>query len=1017
MLKLSNIVKDYTVGGDTVVNALKGVSLEFREHELVAILGPSGCGKTTLLNIIGGLDNYTDGDLIINGTSTKKYKDPDWDAYRNHSIGFVFQSYNLIPHQSVLANVELALTLSGVPKSERRRRAAEALKMVGLGDQLKKRPSQMSGGQMQRVAIARALVNDPDILLADEPTGALDSETSVQLMEILKDISTRKLIIMVTHNPELAERYATRIVRVLDGNILSDSNPVTEEERAELEANDIIRNVKKKKRGKKADKKPSMSFFTALSLSLNNLMTKKARTFLTSFAGSIGIIGIALILALSNGVQNYIDRVQEDTLSSYPITIEAESVDMGALMSSIMGVSESAAEEKTDEELGDKVYSSAVMYEMVNALNSAEMTHNNLAAFRDYLETPDADGKRPLDELATAIRYDYNVDLNVFTTDSAGKIVNSDTDTIMTAMMQAVYGSGGAVTGGGMAGGGMMSSSYSSMMSGFDIWEEMLAPADTDESGYLVNELLREQYDVIYGDWPRKANEIVLVVDKNNTVSDMVLYALGFYSTDEMEKIMSSAMAGEALSTEIKSWTFEEICKTPLKMIPACDRYSYNAATESYTDLMATETGLQYLYSSAEELKIAGIIRANKDAAANMMTGYLGYTSELSEKVIKKTAESDIVKAQLADTENDIILGLPFKSSVEENIDDASRAAAVREFLKGAEESVRGAAYVDMTAMPSDEYIAQTVQAALAQMNRQMVEEALIAAFAQQMQTGDLEAVRGYIVAMDDATLFGYMGQMLGEKYSREYSAGVRAELEQISISELAARYDTANFSDAAYLAIYDEYMPGKYSEADYESNLKTLGYIDIDSPATMNIYAATFADKEAIGDVIAAYNETVEEADQISYVDYVALLMSSITTIINAISYILMAFVSISLVVSSIMIGIITYISVLERTKEIGILRAIGASKKDISRVFNAETLIVGFGAGAIGIGFTLLICIPVNIIIRKLTEISILGASLPLAAGVILVVISMVLTLIAGLLPSRIAAKKDPVEALRSE
>lgn len=1011
MLSLKNIIKTYTAG-DTTVKALRGISLDFRENEFVAILGPSGCGKTTLLNIVGGLDQYDSGDLVINGTSTKKYRDAEWDAYRNHKIGFVFQSYNLIPHQTVLSNVELALTLSGVSKAERRRRAAEALTAVGLADQLKKKPNQMSGGQMQRVAIARALVNEPDILLADEPTGALDSETSVQLMNILKEISSRKLIIMVTHNPEIAEKYATRIVRMLDGNIISDSNPP---DRGELNAHAALQenSTGTKEKASKKQGKTSMSFFTALSLSLNNLMTKKARTFLTSFAGSIGIIGIALITALSSGVQTYINRVQEDTLSSYPIEIRAESVDMGSLISSLMGVRDSAHEQKDREELGDNVYSNAIMYELLNTLNSAEVTKNNLKAFREYLMTPDKNGSLPLDSAATAIKYEYDVDLSVYATDSNGKIVKSDVKTLMADLMKAFYGMSGSSAGGNMA------LSYYSNMQGFQIWEEMLTPpADNAEGGgYLVNSLLLEQYDVIYGDWPTAYNEVVLIVDRNNTVSDLVLYALGLISAEEMADSFSAAAEGRQIDIDRKSWSFSDITSLTMKMILPADRYGYNTETVKYTDLSASETGLSFLYSSAEEIKITGIVRASEDAVSGMLSGSIGYTSALTDYVISKTAVSDIVKKQLENPDTDIILGAPFKDSVGADLGEAEKAAAVREYLAAAPDEIKAELYVNLMSAPSEEYISKAVDMALAGMTRADIENILTSAFTEQMQSADPEVIKNYVASMDDETLRTYIGEMFAQKYAAEYAASVRAQLGAFSAAELAAMFSAAPIEDAQLASLYEEIVAPEISESTLEKNLELLGYVDINSPDKISIYAATFADKDKIADIISAYNAGVAEEDKISYVDYVKLLMSSITTIINAISYILMAFVSVSLLVSSIMIGIITYISVLERTKEIGILRSIGASKRDVTRVFNAETLIVGFAAGVIGIITTVLLCIPINYIIRRLTDIPTLGASLPPIAAIILLAISMVLTLIAGLIPSFIAAKKDPVIALRTE
>ncbi len=997
MLQLKKIVKTYTAG-DTRVSALRGIDLSFRKSELVAVLGPSGCGKTTLLNVIGGLDNYDSGDLTIGGVSTKEYTDSDWDAYRNHSIGFIFQSYNLIPHQSVLSNVELALTLSGVPRAERRRRAAAALESVGLGDQLHKKPNQMSGGQMQRVAVARALVNDPEILLADEPTGALDSETSVQLMDILKEISKTRLVIMVTHNPELAEKYATRTVRMLDGNIVDDTSPLSPEE---------IKEAKKDSR----TKKPSMSFLTALSLSLNNLMTKKGRTFLTSFAGSIGIIGIALILALSNGVQNYIDRVQEDTLSSYPITIQAESVDMGSLIASFAGVSEESEKQKSDEELGDNIYSNSVIYELMNTLNSTETQKNNLTDFKKFLETPDGEGNLPLDGIATTVKYDYDLHLGIYTKDKDGKIINSDAAVLLAAMSEAVYGSSAPA-------GAAASSPYASMsMGGFDVWEEMLDSDAETMNGYLISPLLREQYDVIYGDWPREYNEVVLVVDKNNSVSDLVLYTLGLISSEEISETFRQSMTGGQVDTTVHSWSFEDICATPLRLITSSDTYRYNDITDTYSDLTASEAGISYMYDHAEPIKICGIIRASDGAVSSMISGSIGYTTALSEHIIAKVGNSDIVKAQLSSPDKDVICGLPFKVEGADDMSEAQMAEAVRDYLAKAPAGERAAVYTEFMSVPTEEYLNTMLDSAMAGMTREMIVEQMVAAYAEQMQMSDIEAVRNYINEMSDQELFALARKSLAERFSAEYAASIRAKLGAMTTDALAVLYDSTVFTDAEYASLHSRYLPAVYSDSTYEKNLDKLGYIDPESPKTLSIFASTFADKELIAEVIDKYNAGVEEIDKINYVDYVALLMSSITTIINAISYVLMAFVSISLLVSSIMIGIITYISVLESTKEIGILRSIGASKRDIKRVFNAETLIVGFASGAIGILVTVLLCIPVNLIIRALTDIPSLGAALPPVAAAILVAISMGLTLIAGLIPSMLAAKKDPVKALRTE
>ena len=980
MLVLKNITKDY-IAGDSTVKALKGVSLAFRESEFVSILGQSGCGKTTLLNIIGGLDQYTTGDLVINGKSTKDFTDRDWDTYRNHSIGFVFQTYNLIHHQSVLANVELALTLSGVSKAERRRRAVHALEQVGLGDQLYKKPNQMSGGQMQRVAIARALVNDPDILLADEPTGALDSETSVQIMEILKEISKNKLIIMVTHNPALAQDYSTRIIRLLDGSVTGDSMPFDPEPESPA-------------REGKRRRKPSMGFFTALSLSLNNLMTKKARTLLTAYAGSIGIIGIALILSLSNGIQNYIDRVQADTLSSYPITIEKESVDLSSMITTMMGANSSGGKHDLD-----AVYSNTVMYDLMNSMTTANVNMNDMASFKEYLE----DENNGFSQHISAVQYGYGLDMNVYTKDDNGEIIKSDVTELLNNTMSAMYGGD--------------YSSYFSTFSGaysqFDAWQEMLP----GENGEAVSDILRDQYDVIYGNWPESYDEVVLIVDKNNEVSDLVLYSLGLKSSDSLTQAMESMMNMEEVTSQVESWSYEDICGRTFKVILPCERYQYDSASGTYTDVSLTDTGLRYLYDSGDvgvELKIVGILRENEDAVSTMLSGAIGYTSALTDRMIDVTAESPIVKAQLGSKDTDVILSLPFADGEEATLEDM--AEAVNSYISGLTNAEKANLYTAFMSVPSNDYLTAAVDDAMSQMTREYVETMLMESYA--AETGmDESKLREYVGQMDDETLMAYVRETVEQSIKDQYAQSVQAQLGAMTTDQLALVLDSTKLTDEQYEYIYSELLPETVSTSTYEDNLEMLGYVDKSVPTSISIYASTFADKDAIADLITSYNESVDEEHQISYTDYVALLMSSITTIINAISYVLIAFVAISLVVSSIMIGIITYISVLERTKEIGILRAIGASKKDISRVFNAETLIVGFTSGIIGIGLTLLLTIPINLIVHSLTGIQSLNAALPAAGAIILVLISMLLTFIAGLIPSGIAAKKDPVVALRAE
>ena len=972
MLKLKDIRKDY-LAGDSVVHALKGIDLEFRENEFVAILGHSGCGKTTLLNIIGGLDQYTSGDLVINGKSTKNFTDGDWDTYRNHSIGFVFQSYNLIPHQTVLSNVELALTLSGVAPAERRARAIDALKKVGLGEQIYKKPNQMSGGQMQRVAIARALVNDPDILLADEPTGALDSDTSVQIMNILKEISEDKLIIMVTHNPDLAEAYASRIIRIKDGLIVGDSMPYDSgrEEQPQVEP------------GKK---KTSMSFFTALALSTNNLLTKKARTILTAFAGSIGIIGIALIMSLSNGIQNYIDKVQEDTLSSYPVTIQAESYDMSGMMTSLMGVHSEAEENKHE---NDAVYSSTILYDMMNSMISADKEVNNLKPFKEFLETDPEIG-----QYISSVQYSYDLDMNLYARDVDDNIVKTDITELLQNAMSLTFGG-----------------DYSSYFSTFgqyysvaDAWQEMLP----GENGELINPLLKSQYNLIYGHWPENYDEVVLVVNKNNEVSDLVLYALGLKSNSALADDMQAFMDQENLNTELESWSYEDICSRVVRYIYPADQYSYDEETGEYVDLADEELGLRTLYNNGMDVKISGIIRQNEDAVSGMMSGSIGYTHALVEHVVNEAKNKDLVKRQLEDTTHDVFTGLPFLDDSDEAFSNSRKTEAAKDYIAAASDDELADVYVKYMSVPEDDYVQDLIDEQMADMTRSDIEDMVLKYYPE---------YSSILSKMDDDTLFDYVGQMIGEQVKQQYAAQMEAMYRNLPDDKLAGEFELLALEDDDYLWIYNNAMPPVYSDSTLKDNLKKLGYVDLDSPSIINIYVSTFEDKDSIADAIERYNDSVSDDDQISYTDYVALLMSSITTIINVISYVLIAFVAISLVVSSIMIGIITYISVLERTKEIGILRAIGASKKDVSRVFNAETFIIGLAAGLIGIFMTVLLNIPINIIVHDLTGIMSLKSELPMVGGAALVLISVGLTFIAGLIPSSLAAKKDPVEALRTE
>ena len=971
MLKLKEIKKNYTVG-DSTVHALKGVNLEFRENEFVAILGHSGCGKTTLLNIIGGLDQYTSGDLIINNKSTKNFTDADWDSYRNHSIGFVFQSYNLIPHQTVLSNVELALTLSGVAPAERKARATEALKKVGLGDQLNKKPNQMSGGQMQRVAIARALVNDPDILLADEPTGALDSETSVQIMDILKEISKDKLIIMVTHNPELAVSYASRVIKLKDGLIVDDSAPYSSEGEERHEP--------------AKTEKTSMGFFTALALSTNNLMTKKARTILTAFAGSIGIIGIALIMSLSNGIQNYIDKVQEDTLSSYPITIQAEAVDMTSMMTSMMGV-QAEAEENQHER--DAVYSSTVMYEMMNSMVSADTQTNNLKAFKEYLENAE-----DISQYISSVQYSYDLDMNLYAEDVDGNIVKTDVVELLQSAMGQTFGGDYSA----------YFDTFGSAYSAMDAWQEMLP----GENGEVISPLLKAQYDVLYGRWPEKYDEVVLVVDKNNEVSDLVLYALGLKSNSTLSEDMEAFMAQENLRTDKESWTYEDICSRTFRYIYPADEYEYDEDEGEYVKVDGEELGLKTLYKNGLEVKIVGIIRQDEDAMSGMMTGAIGYTHSLIEHVVEQAAEKELVKAQLDDPEHDVFNGLPFLDDTDEAFSKNSKIEAAKQYIADATDEELAELYVKYMSVPEDDYVQELIDEQMKDMTRADIEK---------MVTDYYPGYESMLKKMDDDTLFEYIEKMIGEQIKEQYGIQMENMYSYLSDSTLAHDFGLLSLEDDDYLWLYENAMPPIYSTSTLKDNLKELGYVDLDSPSKINIYASTFEDKDAIADAIERYNDSVSDDDKIEYTDIVALLMSSISTIINVISYVLIAFVAISLVVSSIMIGIITYISVLERTKEIGILRAIGASKRDVSRVFNAETFIIGLIAGLIGIGATLLLNIPINIIVHDLTGIYAINSTLPAVGGIALVLISVGLTFIAGLIPSGLAAKKDPVEALRTE
>ncbi len=997
MLQLKGLKKTFKTGELTQV-ALDGVSLNLRDNEFVAILGPSGSGKTTLLNMIGGLDRYDSGDLIINGISTKKYKDRDWDSYRNHTIGFVFQSYNLIPHQSILANVELALTISGVGRKERRAKAKKALETVGLGDQLHKKPNQMSGGQMQRVAIARALINDPDILLADEPTGALDSETSVQVMELLKEVAKDRLVVMVTHNPELAEEYANRIVKLRDGKIIGDTNPFEVDE-STLEA------PKHKNMGKS-----SMSLFTAFGLSLRNLFTKKGRTLLTSFAGSIGIIGIALIYAVSNGLTAYINTVQEDTLSSSPITLESTHIDLGSIMLSMMDT----AAAKEDHGL-DAVYTKTVMYDFVNVLNSIESQENDLKSFKVFLEEEYAneESELGLHDALSGVHYGYHLNPLLYTENVDGTIIHSDISAQIGEIMGKFIGkmlSNSEELEGSGSSGGSMSSMMSGSMGYGTLWQEML-PGD----GEMINPVVKKQYDIVEGKWPEAYNEVVLVLDSNNEITDMALYALGLISEEEIDIIVDAAINKSPLTVNTNRWTYEEIFDMEFRTIFPADCYTLDERTGLYTDMRDTSAGLKYLYDKGTPIKVVGIIKPNEDAVSGMLSGSIAYTSELTEYIVEKSKSSDAIKAQLADSSNDIFTGLPFDLS-EGNLTDAEKAEIFRTYVSELDTKKKAETYVTVMGIPDKAWLDSQVEVYLGQMSEEMKRNYLINALTEQMGM-DTETVTEYVTDMTVEDLDELLSDGIAGMVKEQYRKGVEAQMAAMTEEQLAGALDMAlpTYSDELAAIYYEEAIT--FAPTSYEYNLMALGYVELDDPATISLYASTFSDKDIIEEAIAKYNEGVDELEKIGYTDYLGILMSSIADIIDAITYVLIGFVSVSLIVSSIMIGVITLISVQERTKEIGILRAIGASKKNVSSMFNAETVIIGFASGIVGVGVTYLLCIPLNAILVYLTGIPNLTAQLPIFVAAILVVISMGLTLISGLIPSRSAAKKDPVAALRTE
>ena len=1001
MLKLKNITKDYGEG-ENVVHALRGIDVTLRKSEFVSILGPSGCGKTTLLNIIGGLDHYTDGDLVINGKSTKRFKDRHWDAYRNHSIGFVFQNYNLIPHQTVLQNVELSLALSGISRSERRERAKNALRAVGLETQFRKKPSEMSGGQMQRVAIARALVNNPDIILADEPTGALDSETSVQVMDILKEVAKDRLVVMVTHNPELAQRYSTRIIRMIDGKITEDTAPMTP---AEIAAEE---NALAKKKRRRRVKKPKMSFATSFILSLKNLFTKKGRTMLASFAGSIGIIGVALIFSVSQGLTNYINIVQEETLASYPLTIEAEHTDMGSLMMSFMQSATSGGNHDMDE-----VYEKNALYEMVKAFNEQDTKQNDLKSFKTFID--EAFNAEPVEgELSAAlqgVQYTYDFDMLIYTQNVDGDIILSDTQQVIMELMAKYLGS--SAMGDAMSG----MSANNSMMSGmannmFGLWEELLP----GENGAAVNEVVKNQYELVYGDWPTAYNQVLLVVDQNNEIDDMTLYALGLKSKAEIDAIMDAALNKTPLpEADVKHWTYEEICGTTYRTILNSSCYQYDSATGRYNDLRDSQQGLKYLYDNGIDLEVVGIIRAYDDVLSPMLSGSICYTHKLTNYVIEQGAQSDVITAQLASRDTDVLTGLPFKDGV--NMTDEEKEAKFRAYVSSLGVPAKAAAFVKIMSIMPAELLEQTVNEQYAALgDRAQIEEMVVAGIMAQTGLSEEDA-RAYVASRSDAELEAMVKQSIAEQVKAGYAQSVNSHLSALTDEQKAGMLDAAlpTYTTAQCATYYEEVL--EFSSSSYEAVLRQLGYVDTDSPSSVNLYASSFHNKDIIEKAIKAYNDEVGEEKAISYTDYVGFLMSSMTTIIDAITYVLVAFVAVSLIVSSIMIGVITLISVQERTKEIGILRALGASKRNVSTMFNAETIIIGAASGVFGVGLTYLLCIPINAILNALTGIPNLNAYLPPVVGLILLAISILLNVIAGIIPAKSAAKKDPVVALRTE
>ena len=1023
MLQIKNICKQYKTG-NLIQKALDGVSLNLRDNEFVAILGPSGSGKTTLLNIIGGLDRYDSGDLIINGISTKKYKDRDWDSYRNHTIGFVFQSYNLIPHQTVLSNVELALTISGVSKAERRKRAKRALEQVGLGDQGHKKPNQMSGGQMQRVAIARALVNDPDILLADEPTGALDSETSIQVMNLLKEVAKDRLVVMVTHNPELAYEYATRIVELKDGVIRSDSNPFNVD-------NKTLKVPQHKNMGKS-----SMSLKTSLSLSFNNLKTKKARTILTSFAGSIGIIGIALILSLSNGVNQYIQSIEEETLSEYPLQIQSTGFDITSMMDT------QSSDDSTKED------GEVQVFQMLTNIFS-RVGSNDLTSLKEYLDS----NKGDLSKYTKSVEYTYNVVPQIYSANTESiRQVNPDRSF-------AALGLGASST---------SNSTMSSMMS-TNVFYQM--PQNTD--------LYQEQYDVKAGRWPKKYNECVLVLNNNGKISDFMLYTLGLRDYSELDTMIQQFSQEEKVTVpdNSQSYSYDDIIGINFKLVNPSDCYQYDANYNIYRDKTDDQAYMKQLIDNGENLEIVGIVQPSDGANVTMLQSGIGYLPSLSDHVINQAQSSEIVQKQLATRDIDVFTGKRFDDPESSSLDMNSLFTVDSETLQSAFSFDQSKISMDMdnvdfsqlsidpSLLPSLDVdsLLGNIKFELTTDQINQISQKIMTQFQQYLKDNNLtdsskmdEYFRAYLqsdaaknliqsemtaliqengMAKQFAANLQSQMQTMMAQYSEVIANSLKQQLTTVMADQMdnfssqfqdAISIDTSKFASAIKVNMSEEelseLMLSLMSEdsSSYENNLQKLGYASKDEPSGINIYPLDFESKQEVINVLDQYNENVEKVDEdkvITYTDYVGTLMSSVTDIINVISYVLIAFVAISLVVSSIMIGVITYISVLERKKEIGILRAIGASKRNISQVFNAETFIIGLFAGVLGIVITLLLLIPGNMIIHDIAGSQDVSAILPVTGAVVLIILSVVLTLIGGLIPAKKAALEDPVTALRTE